>query len=164
MLVDENVRRGMLPEEPRYAALRAFGGAEQVKEEYRQQQGLPMIETLMQDVRHGLRQLRRSLGFTAIAVLALALGTGANTAIFSLIDAVMLRMLPVEKPEELFQVQYGDPDSGGESTIFTNPLWEKLRDRQDVFTGTFAWSNKDEFDLPGGAANGSMVRIVETGW
>jgi putative ABC transport system permease protein len=119
---------------------------------------LNSIDTLFQDARYGLRQLRRNLGFTAVAVLTLALGIGANTAIFSLIDAVMLRMLPVEKPEELFQVQYGDPDSGGgESTTFTNPLWEKLRDRQDIFSGAFAWSNKDEFDLREGTAAGVWV-------
>jgi putative ABC transport system permease protein len=112
----------------------------------------------MHDLRYGLRQLRRSPGFTAVAVLTLALGIGANTAIFTLIDAVMLRMLPVERPEELFQVQYGDPDSGGgESANFTNPLWEKLRDRQDIFSGAFAWSNKDEFELPEGTANGVWV-------
>jgi putative ABC transport system permease protein len=110
--------------------------------------GWDSVETLWQDIRYGLRQLRRNPGFTAVAMFTLALGIGANTAIFTLIDAVVLRMLPVEKPQKLFQVQYGDPDSGGgASTTFTNPLWEQVRDHQDVFSGAFAWHNKDNFDL-----------------
>src|SRR5438034_6367732 len=113
MLIEENRRKGMTSDEARYAALRSFGGVEQVKEIYRQQRGIPMIETLVQDTRYGLRQLRRSPGFTIVAVLTLALGIGANTAIFSLIDAVMLRTLPVEKPKELMQVQYGERDWSG---------------------------------------------------
>src|ERR1041385_7534377 len=102
----ENIAAGMQPEEARYAALRAFGGVEQKKEECRDADRLRWLEDIIQDLRCGLRQFRRNPGFTAIAVLTLALGIGANTAIFSLIDAVMLKLLPVEHPEQLFVLNW----------------------------------------------------------
>jgi predicted permease len=158
----ENLESGMPPDEAHYAALRRFGNVTLAQERSREMWRWNSVETLLQDLRYGLRMLRKNPGFTAVAVLTLALGIGANTAIFSLIDTVMLRMLPVEKAEELFQVQWSDPDGGGgESSSFTNPMWEQVRDHQDVFSGAFAWSNKDEFDLTQGGmmhpANGVWV-------
>jgi predicted permease len=150
--IEQNIAAGMSPEEARYAALRRFGGVEQVKEECRDAWGVRFFETLLQDIRYALRMLAKNPGFTAVAVLTLALGIGANSAIFSLIDAVTLRMLPVHRPEELRLVGMVDPHSGDEGdTEFTNPLWEQLRDRQDVFSGVFAWSG-DRFDLAQGGA------------
>src|ERR1700741_4833918 len=101
MQIDDHVRNGMSPEEARYLALRKFGGVEQVKETYRDKRSLPGVETFIRDLRYGLRMLRRSPGVTAVAVLSLGLGIGANTALFSVVDAVLLRTLPVENPEQL---------------------------------------------------------------
>jgi predicted permease len=157
------VAAGTPPEEARRRAQIEFGGLDQAKEECREVGATQLLETLAQDVRYGLRQLRRSPGYTVVAVLTLALGIGVNTAIFSLIDAVMLRMLPVEKPGELFQLQVGNADEGGgggaADSAFTTPMWEQLRDHQDVFSSTFAWAGTN-FDL----AEGGTTRAAHGLW
>jgi hypothetical protein len=101
-----------------------------------------MLDALRQDLRYSFRNLRSRPGFAAVAILSLALGIGANTAIFSLIDAVMLKYLPVSHPEQLLQVTF----QKSEGSSFTNPLWEALRDRQQVFSGVFA-SGLTRFNL-----------------
>jgi len=115
------------------------------------------MTNLSQDIRFSLRMLRKNPGFTTVAILTLALGIGANTAIFSLIDAVMLRLLPVERPEELLQIGMMTPKfgNGGPRTTYTNPLWEELRDHQDVFSGLLAWGSSS-FNL----ARGGVVQNV----
>ena len=95
-----------------------------------------MFDYVLQDVRYALSALRSSPGFAATVILSLALGIGANTAIFSLINAVILKTLPVSHPEQL--VELGMKTEDGLS--FTNPIWEQVRDRQDVFSGAFAYS------------------------
>ncbi len=151
---DELMAGGMGEAEARRQARLRFGGAGVQKERTRERDVLPWLESLAADVRYALRSLRASPGFTLVAVLSLGLGIGANTAIFSLVDAVMLRSLPVSRPEELVQVTMG-----AASGDFTNPLWEELRDRQDVFAGAFATAD-ERFDLAGGGE----VRPVDGAW
>ncbi|MBV8867289.1 MAG: permease, partial [Acidobacteriaceae bacterium] len=97
----EQQENGLLPEQARYAAQRAFGNTTLKKEEVREVWGERWIEDLTRDTRHAVRHLRKSPGFTAAAVLSLAIGIGANTAIFTIINAVLLKSLPVRDPGSL---------------------------------------------------------------
>jgi predicted permease len=110
---------------------------------------------VLQDVRYALSALRSSPGFAATAILSLALGIGANTAIFSLINAVILKTLPVSHPEQLVQLVMKTEDG----TTFTNPIWEQVRDRQDVFSGAFAYS-----PIRLNLAGGGEVRNASPSW
>jgi putative ABC transport system permease protein len=114
-----------------------------------------LFDYVLQDVRYALSALRSSPGFAATAILSLALGIGANTAIFSLINAVILKTLPVSHPEQL--VELGMKTEDGLS--FTNPIWEQVRDRQDVFSGAFAYS-----PIRLNLAVGGEVRNANTSW
>jgi hypothetical protein len=128
--IEEHIAKGMTPDEARYAALRAMGGVERRKEECRDMRRVGFIEDLMQDVRYGLRTLRKSPSFTAVAAFTLALGIGANTAMFSLIDALLLKDLPVRQPEELVLL----------SRRFSYPGIRILREYDQVTTGLVAYT------------------------
>jgi putative ABC transport system permease protein len=161
----EDLESGMSPEEAHYAALRRFGNVTLVQEGSTEMWRWSWFEQLIQDVRYSLGQLRRKPGFTAVAVLTLALGIGANTAIFSLIDAIVLKMLPVQRPDELVLLERYNPRWGGElEPFFTNAIWEQVRDRQDVFSGGFAWGH-DGVDLAkGGAVHLAIAEWVSGGY
>ncbi|HKQ88498.1 MAG TPA: ABC transporter permease [Candidatus Acidoferrales bacterium] len=147
MLVEQNAERGMTPEEARRVARIALGGGEQIMEAVREQRGLPWLDSLIADVRFGLRMLAKNPGFTCVAILTLALGIGANTAIFTLIDAVMLRMLPVSNPQELVSLNVVDSPSyprnidGNSTTAFPFPAFREMRDRNQVFSSLFAFKD-----------------------
>lgn len=138
--IEDNLRAGMTPELARRDALLKLGGLEQTKENYRDRRGLPFIESLLQDVRFAFRTLRKSPTFTAVIVVTLALGIGANTAIFTLIDAVMLKSLPVASPGQLYRL--GDNNgccvmlgtqNGGSFVLYSYALYENLRDHTPEF-------------------------------
>jgi len=138
MAVESYLRQGLASAEAHRHALADFGGLQQTREHYRDQKGLPMLETTLQDLRYGLRVLAANRSFTAMAVLSLALGIGANTAIFSLLYALLLRPLPVPNPGELVQVNI--IIAGKPSDSFSYPVIQALSERKDVFAalGGFA--------------------------
>ena len=140
------VRSGVPREEAMRRARLEFGGLERAKEECRDATGVTLVQSVVQDARYGLRMLRNNLGFTVIAVLSLALGIGANTAIFTLIDAVMLRMLPVKNPQQLVSLKLApdtqfprDTPDGDRSIAFPYPAFVQMRDHNQVLSALFAF-------------------------
>ena len=130
----DNIERGMPPEEARYAALRKFGNVARIKEDTWEVWTFVWLEQVWQDMRFGLRMLRKSPGFTAVAVLSLALGIGANTAIFSLFYTVMLHQLPVAHPEQLVELLYKDPGQPRSDGYRRWDEYENVRDHNHVFS------------------------------
>ncbi len=180
MKTDENIATGMSPDEARQAALRSFGNPGLKREDARTTWGWIWVEHFVQDVRYGLRAMRQAPGFTAVAVLSLALGIGANTAIFSLIDAVLLKTLPIQDPQNLVAMDWaskgwpegvinglsgnmnGDPSGRMTSPSFSYPMYEQLRARNHVFSNVLALAgNGSQFNLgyrgEPGRAEGELI-------
>ncbi|HJU44464.1 MAG TPA: ABC transporter permease [Vicinamibacterales bacterium] len=161
--IDANIASGMTPDGARTAALRAIGGLEQRKEEMRDARGVMVIENLARDTRLALRQLRKQPGFAITAILSLALGIGANTAIFQLLTALSLRPLPVQRPHELVEIRLtGEGRDGthtGRNRQVSLPQYEEFARRQDVLTSLAAVGDA-RFNL---SATGE-VRFVEGIW
>jgi len=150
-----NLERGMGQEESRAAAIRKFGNRTAYREVTYEMNTVQIVDSIWRNLVYGARQLRRSPGFTATAILSLALGIGANTAVFQLLNAVRLRNLPVRNPQELVQIKVEGGNRGFGSSPgnyeVTNPLWEQIRKRQEAFSGVFAWG-ATFFDLGEGVS------------
>ena len=136
MLTEENIRRGMMREEARRSALIRVGACASIKEQHRAARGLPRLETFWRDVRYALRTLRRAPGFAAIAIFTLALGIGANTAVFSAIDTVLLRPLPFPEGDRLMRL-YQRQEKSAETNIAPIRLedWNRLNSTFKAITG-----------------------------
>src|SRR5579859_7178764 len=141
LAIHENIRRGMSLPEARTAALLAFGGLTQIKETYRVQRGMPFMEILAQDLRYAIRRLRSSPGFTLVVVITLALGIGANTAIFTLVQGILLRSLPVADPSRLYRVgdrttccyYSGFENESGDFDLFSYDLYRQFKQAAPEF-------------------------------
>src|SRR6266699_1459714 len=138
MAAQTRMERGVDPEEAERAARGEFGNVGLVKEATRDAWGGRWLGDLLDDTRYGLRMLGKNPGFTAVAMLTLALGIGSNTAVFSLIDALLLRSLAVPAPRELVHISFGPPGTKGP---LSGPMFDRLRERQSAFTDLFAWKN-----------------------
>ena len=163
--IDDNRARGMTPDDARRAAYRKLGNPTLIREEIYTMNTIGWLETIWQDLRYGARLLRRNPTFAVVAILTLALGTGANTAIFQLVDAIRLRTLPVDHPEQLAEVRIVTAPNGrtgqfnGRWPMLSYPLYQKIRDEQQAFTDVVAWGSAT-FDL----SHGGEERPAEAMW
>jgi predicted permease len=146
MSAHEREERGESAEEARAAARREFGNVGLVKETTRDTWSYIWIERLWQDVQYGLRMMRKSPGFTTVVILTLALGIGANTAIFSLVDAALLRLLPVEKPEQLFRLTSINKE-GRTNDAFSYPTFKSLLENNQTLSGLIAFRSLGNLDF-----------------
>src|SRR5215471_15347800 len=158
MKIQENVARGMSFEEAFRHARADFGNPTLAKEHTRQSWGFPVLESLVQDLRYGLRQLRKSSGFTAIAVFTLALGIGATTTVFSVVNAVLLRPLPYQDPQRLVFIWEPDPHILNVPLEAWGPLNAEFYDwqRQSRSFSQLALFTTDDLNL---SVNGMAIRI-----
>src|SRR5882724_9405762 len=133
----ENLRAGMTPEEARRQARLKLGAVEAVREEYRAEEGLPLVEDLLLDLRYALRVLRKSPAFSVVAILTLMLGIGANVVVLGVLNAVLLRPLDVSDPSSLYQLRTTPRMSGGLLTT-SYPAFEDFRRRNTTFSSMAA--------------------------
>jgi predicted permease len=155
LAIEENLQRGLAPAEARRQALLRFGGAQQAREQHREARALPFLDTLFQDLRFAFRLLRKSPGFTAVAVLTLALGIGANTAIFSAINAVLLRPLPFASPNRLVFVWATDRQRGVKEDVSSYPNFEDWKAQSKTLESLAAFTTRSAT-----ISNGAQAEMV----
>ena len=157
MCIDDNMAQGMSREEAEREARRRFGNPTVMRERVSAEDAALGLESLWHDLRSAMRVFVKSPGFSFVVVATLALGIGANTALFELLDAVLLQSLPVKNPKELAQVRIVDMDKARGAVfsaypVVTNPIWEKLREDHQGFSGIASWSDTDFSRDSGGDA------------
>jgi len=148
MRIDANLAKGMNPEQAAREARLRFGNPVVMKERVEAEDAALGLDSFIRDVRYALRGFAKSPGFTAVAIVTLALGIGANTAVFELLDAVRLRSLPVHAPQELAEVRIAGGNHGfgitdGPYSQFTIPMWQEVRSNHEPFSAVFAWRATD---------------------
>jgi predicted permease len=169
-LIAENIAAGMPPEEARYAAMRAFGNAVVANEQTQETWGWTWLERLVQDLRFATRQIRRAPGFAPIAILTLALGIGANNAVFTLTHALLLQNLPVAEPVWLVRLtlRLSDSDPDDDNAPLNLPMMQAIARRAHSFSGVFGWcvydfvpprgENRD--DIRGAIVSGNAFQVL----
>jgi predicted permease len=162
--VEENLSRGMSPQDARRAALLKFGAVAQIKEDYRRQRGLPFVDALVQDMRFAARQIRHAPGFALIAILTLSLGIGANTAVFTLTHALLLKTLPVRDPGELVRltIDLSATEKNGLDAPLSLPMVEFIERQSRSFHGIFAWCVYD-FPFKDATVNSGIHGAIVSG-
>jgi predicted permease len=152
LAVEENMRRGLSAEEARRQAMIRFGGVAQAKEQQREARGLPWLDVLLQDVRFTLRTLGRDRGFTLIAVVILGLGIGANICVFSVVNTILLRPLPLRNPQQLVRILSRKATGGESSMTYSADATQVFQQRNKSFasvSGYYAFSSPDNLKLTG---------------
>ena len=152
LAVEENIRHGMTADEARRQALIRFGGVVQAKEQQREARGLPWLDVLLQDLRFTFRTLGRDRGFTVIAVVILGLGIGANITVFSVVNTLLLRPLPLRNPQELVRILTKDNTSGESGMTYSADATEEFQRLNRSFesvSGYFAFSGPENLKLMG---------------
>ena len=155
-------RLGLTPVDAERRARIEFGGHEKFKEECREALGTRLLETFLEDLRFAARTLRKSPGFPAVAILTLALGIGANTAIFTLLDQILLRSLPVKDPQQLVLLDLVGHDYGNSSgdSVLSYPLYRDFEERNEVFSGMFCHRFTSASLSFGGQAEPVRIELV----
>ncbi len=165
LAIEDNIRRGLSPQEARRQAMIRFGGVMQAQEKQREARGLPGLDIFMQDLRYACRILLRDKSFTLIAVLILALGIGANIAVYSVVNAILVRPLPFSDPQQLVWMGPAASKCGFSCETYTSDAYDEFRAMNHAFqdvAGYFAFSTSDNVKLTGSGQPKPATAIMVT--